>query len=155
METRTMKKSIMYLSMLFAVAVIAFTLQNVTANAQEVWTKSQLLAPADLNKTLMNPKAAQPIIYSIGYQAIIKNSIDIGAGGDKNNQKKLKQALSKVPKNADIVIYCGCCPFSTCPNVRPVFQMLTEMGYKNHKLLNIAQNIKVDWIDKGYAVKKK
>jgi hypothetical protein len=31
---------------------------------------------------------------------------------------------------------------------------LNDMGFKNHKLLNIPQNIKVDWIDKGYAVKK-
>ena len=140
--------------LLIALAMFAFALLTINATAQEPWTKNQLLAPAELNKTLNNPKAPKTYIYSIGYQAIIKNSIDIGPGGKQENQKKLKQQLSKLPKDANIVVYCGCCPFSSCPNVRPVFTMLTQMGFTNHKLLNIPQNIKVDWIDKGYAVKK-
>lgn len=149
-----MKSSKMNTLFFFAIALIAFALQIVSVSAQDPWKANQLLAPADLNTTLNNPKSPQPYIYSIGYQAIIKNSIDIGPGSDKENQKKLKQQLSKLPKDANIVIYCGCCPFSRCPNVRPVFKMLTDMGFKNHKLLNLPQNIKVDWIDKGYAVKK-
>jgi hypothetical protein len=135
-----------------AIFTLAFQMEK--SIAQEPWTAKQLLAPADLNKALNSSNGTKYYIYSIGYQAIIKNSIDIGAGRDKENQKKLKQQLSKLPKDANIVIYCGCCPFSTCPNVRPVFNMLNEMGFKNHKLLNIPQNIKVDWIDKGYAIKK-
>lgn len=149
-----MKKHGISLLSLFAFSLIAFAFHYIDASAQEPWTAKQLLAPSELNKTLNNPKAPQPIIYSIGYQDIVKNSIDIGAGQDKENQKKLKQKLSKLPKDANIVIYCGCCPFDRCPNVRPVFKILNDMGFKNHKLLNIPQNIKVDWIDKGYAVKK-
>jgi hypothetical protein len=137
-----------------AIAMMVIAFQNNFASAQEPWSKTQLLAPAELNKIINNPKAPKTYIYSIGYQAVIKNSIDIGAGGNKNNQNKLKQQVSKLPKDANIVIYCGCCPFATCPNVRPVFQMLTDMGFKNHKLLDLKQNIKVDWIDKGFAVKK-
>ncbi len=149
-----MKNTRINLVSFLAIAIMAFAFQIINAQAQDPWTAKQLLAPADLNKTLNNPKAPKTYIYSIGYQAIIKNSIDIGPGGEKENQKKLKQQLSKLPKDANIVIYCGCCPFSRCPNVRPVFLMLNEMGFKNHKLLNLPQNIKVDWIDKGYAVKK-
>lgn len=137
----------------FAIAVIAFALHIVNASGQEPWKANQLLSPADLNKTINNPKAPQPYIYSIGFDAIIKNSIDIGPGRDKENLKKLKQKISKLPKDADIVVYCGCCPFGSCPNVRPVFNMLNEMGFKNHKLLNLTKNIKVDWIDKGYSLK--
>lgn len=149
-----MKSSKMNTLSFFAMVLIAFAFQFVNVSAQDPWKANQLLAPADLNTTLNNPKSPQPYIYSIGYQAIIKNSIDIGPGSNKENQKKLKLQLSKLPKDANIVIYCGCCPFSRCPNVRPVFNMLNEMGFKNHKLLNLPQNIKVDWIDKGYAVKK-
>lgn len=137
----------------FAIAIFAFVLLSVDSQGSEPWTASQLMAPSELNKILNKPKAPQPIIYSIGYQAIIKNSIDIGAGNERENIKKLKQKLSKLPKNSNIVIYCGCCPFSRCPNVRPVFNLLNEMGFTNHKLLNLPQNIKVDWIDKGYAIK--
>ena len=135
-----------------AIFAISFAFQLVSARAEEPWKPSQLIAPADLNNVLNNPKAPKYYIYSIGYQSIIKNSIDIGPGFRTENQKKLQKLLNKLPKDANIVIYCGCCPFSSCPNVRPVFQMLNELGFKNHKLLNIPQNIKVDWIDKGYAI---
>jgi len=53
------------------------------------------------------------------------------------------------------VIYCGCCPFEHCPNVRPAFQLLNEMKFTNQKLLNLSTNLKTDWIDKGYPVAKK
>lgn len=135
-----------------AVAIVAFAFIMNSLQAQDPWKSSQLMAPLDLNKVLNNPKSPKHYIYSIGFQSIIKNSIDIGAGRDKENQKKFRQQVSKLPKDANIVIYCGCCPFSTCPNVRPIFNILNEMGFKNHKLLNLTQNIKVDWIDKGYAI---
>lgn len=149
-----MKNSKFNILSFLAIVVISFALQMINANAEEPWKPNQLLAPAELNKILNNPKAPKYYIYSIGYQAIVKNSIDIGPGRDLENQKKLKQQLIKLPKDANIVIYCGCCPFSSCPNVRPIFKILNDMGFKNHKLLNIPQNIKVDWIDKGYAIKK-
>jgi hypothetical protein len=60
--------------------------------------------------------------------------------------------LEKLPKDASIVVYCGCCPYRSCPNVRPAFNLLNSMGFKNHKLLDLPQNIKVDWIDHGYPV---
>jgi len=149
-----MKNTKINLLAFLAIVVIAITFQITNAKAGEPWQPNQLMEPAELNKIINNPKAPKTYIYSIGYQAVIKNSIDIGAGNKIENQKKLKEQLKKLPKDANIVIYCGCCPFSRCPNVRPVFLMLSEMGFKNHKLLNLPQNIKVDWIDKGYAIKK-
>lgn len=149
-----MKKALINKWSFLAIAIVAFVFQINIAKAGEPWTGSQLMEPAELNKILNNPKLPQPIIYSIGYQAVIKNSINIGAGGNKETIKKLRKLLSKLPKDSKIVVYCGCCPFGPCPNIRPVFLLLNEMGFKNHKLLNLAHNIKVDWIDKGYAVKK-
>jgi hypothetical protein len=61
--------------------------------------------------------------------------------------------LSTLPKDANIVIYCGCCPFVKCPNIRPAFTLLNKMGFKKHKLLNLSHNVKTDWIDKGYPVR--
>ena len=80
----------------------------------------------------------------------IKNSIDIGPARDSLNIIKFKEQLSKLPKDAPIVIYCGCCPFEHCPNIRPAFALLNEMKFTRHKLLNIEHNIKTDWISKGY-----
>jgi hypothetical protein len=121
---------------------------------EEPWTPGQLLAPAELAKTIGDPAAKQPMVFSIGPGAVIRGSIDIGPGRDSNNIKKLRQQLSQLPKDANIVIYCGCCPFVHCPNIRPAFALLNEMKFTHPQLLNIEHNIKTDWIDKGYPVAK-
>jgi hypothetical protein len=139
--------------LLFVITASAFAFNMLTSSgAAEPWTAQQLLNPADLAKTLNNPKAPQPIIYSIGMQAIIKNSIEIGPAMMKDNLNNLKAKLEKLPKNSNIVIYCGCCPFERCPNVRPPMELLKAMQFTNYKLLNLPQNIKVDWIDHGYPL---
>ena len=138
---------------ILVIVFIAIAFQSAHAQKNnEPWTEKQIIEPAELVKILNNTKAAQPIVYCIGPQALIKNSIYIGSTRDKNNLNKLKQLLEKQPKNANIIIYCGCCPFDRCPNVRPAFNLLNEMKFKNQKLLNLSRNIKVDWIDKGYPV---
>ena len=118
--------------------------------AEDPWKASQLLAPADLANTINDPKAPQPLIFCIGPGAVIKNSIDIGPARDTLNLEKFKLQLSKLPKDAPIVIYCGCCPFEHCPNIRPAFTLLNNMKFTRHKLLNIEHNVKTDWIGKGY-----
>lgn len=149
-----MKTTTITLKMVYIAAFIAFVLQACAAanGGGDPWTKQQLMEPADLAKVLNDPQAPQPIVFNIGPQAVIKNSIDIGPAKDKTNLKKFREQLEKLPKDANIVIYCGCCPFSRCPNVRPAFSLLNEMGFKNQKLLNLTHNIKVDWIDHGYPI---
>ena len=148
----TMKTKISII-LLFAITSTAFAFNLLASpGASDPWTSQQLLNPADLAKTLNNPKAPQPIIYSIGMQAIIKNSIEIGPAMIKDNLNNLKARLEKLPKNSNIVIYCGCCPFERCPNVRPPMELLKGMQFTNYKLLNLPQNIKVDWIDHGYPL---
>ena len=148
-----MKKTKIIILSLFVLAYIASAFQSISGkNDGEPWTKQQLLEPTDLAKTLNNTKAAQPMIYCIGPQAIIKNSVEIGSAQVPSNLKNFKQQISRLPKNANIVIYCGCCPFDVCPNVRPAINLLNEMKFTNFKLLNLPRNIKVDWIDHGYPI---
>lgn len=118
----------------------------------EPWMANQLMPPAELANIINDKNAPPPILFSIGPGAIIKGSVDIGPAHEKGNITKLRDALSKLPQNANIVIYCGCCPFEHCPNIRPAFELLKEMKFTNQKLLNLQTNIKTDWIDKGYPV---
>jgi thiosulfate/3-mercaptopyruvate sulfurtransferase len=119
-------------------------------NKPEPWTSSQLMAPADLAALLNNSNAKKPIVYSVGPGALIKGSVDLGPAHEKENFDKLKAALGRLPKNADIVIYCGCCPFDRCPNIRPAFTLLNEMQFTHARLLNLEHNIHTDWVAKGY-----
>ena|SRR3569832_999338 len=143
-----MNKIVYFAFVLIAVAAFAFQ------NQKDTWTEKQLMAPAQLAKIINDPAAKKPLIYNIGFGGGIPGSIDIGAGRDKASIDKLKEALAKVPKDADIVVYCGCCPFAKCPNVRPAMEAVNEMKFTNAKLLNLATNMKTDWIDKGFPVQK-
>ncbi|MDB5277339.1 MAG: hypothetical protein JWR61_2294 [Ferruginibacter sp.] len=118
----------------------------------EPWKPSQLMPPADLAAIINNKTDTKPLIISIGPDALVKGSIDIGPANDKGNLIKLKQFLAKEKKDRNIVIYCGCCPFEHCPNIRPAFALLNEMKFTNHKLLSLQHNIKIDWINKGFPV---
>ena len=113
------------------------------------WTADQLIEPSELAKNLKSNKNL-PIIFSVGPGALIPNSIDLGPAKDEENLKKLKEHLKKLPRNKRVVIYCGCCPFEHCPNVRPAIQLLNKMKFTNFRLLDLPKNIKADWIDKGY-----
>jgi hypothetical protein len=66
----------------------------------------------------------------------------------------LKRAVEKVPKNREIILYCGCCPWAACPNVRPAIDLLHQLGFKEVKALVIASNLEADWTAKGYPLEK-
>lgn len=123
-----------------------------SAQSGEPWTAKDLIEPAALANMIKDAKTQKPLIYNIGPLAGIKGSIAIGSTRDPVNLDKLRKALVSVPKDKMIVIYCGCCPFRNCPNIRPAFALLKEKGYKNAKLLYVSQNLKVDWTDYGYPM---
>ncbi len=125
-----------------------------TINGPEPWTADQLLPPADLAAVINDPNGKKPVIICVGPGALIKGSIDTGPAKEKENLEKLRKRLSELPKNTNIVIYCGCCPFEHCPNIRPAFRLLNEMNFSNIHLLNLQNNIKTDWIEKGYPQQK-
>ncbi|MEO6838137.1 MAG: rhodanese-like domain-containing protein [Ginsengibacter sp.] len=133
----------------FLFAFIFFSFQQCAAQKEGNWTKDQLIEPADLAQTLQANKAI-PVIYCVGPGVVIPHSIDIGATSEENNLQRFKAALEKIPRATNIVIYCGCCPFEHCPNVRPAISVLKEMNFTNYHLLNLPNNIKKDWIAKGY-----
>lgn len=145
-----MKKKRIISSLFGIVVLLGLVLAQAGWKKAEPWRPEQLMEPSVLAETINTPSAKKPLIISIGPAASIKTSIGVGPGSEAENLAKLEKLLSKEPKNREIVIYCGCCPFKNCPNVRPAFTKLNEMGFTNHKLLNLAKNLKTDWLDKGY-----
>jgi thiosulfate/3-mercaptopyruvate sulfurtransferase len=136
---------------------LALVFVSVTAfnNVQtEPWTPEQLMSPEKLADAISDSNAVKPLIISIGPVDLIKGAIKVGPVKEKNNLDNLKNLLSKEDRKKFIVIYCGCCPFKDCPNIRPAFSLLTQMKFTNHKLLNLPTNLKVDWINHGYPMNK-
>ena len=135
-----------------SISILGLILIIVAFKTEEPWKANQLLAPSELANNLNDTKAKHPLIISIGEDALIKGSIQIGAITKTENVVKLKILLSETEKSIAIVVYCGCCPFEDCPNIRPAFELLNSFEFTNHKLLDLPHNIKVDWIDKGYPI---
>lgn len=144
-----MKTKKFFQIIIFAFAVMGFQKTMAQQAKPENWTKDQLIEPANLTQ-ILNDNEKIPLIYCVGPGVVIPHSIDIGMTRDEKNIQKLRDSLSNVPRDADIVIYCGCCPFDHCPNVRPAIALLNEMKFTNYHLLNLPHNIKTDWIAKGY-----
>lgn len=137
------------------IAILVFAFRGrIFRSGPDPWTEKQLMQPAALAHILNEPNSKKPVILSIGFGGGIKGSKELGAADDKEGIENLKKELSGLSKDADIVIYCGCCPFEDCPNVRPAFELLNQMKFTNHKLLNLSQNLKVDWIDNGYPMER-
>ena len=118
----------------------------------EPWRPDQLMAPKDLADIIDSTTAVKPLIISVGPAGLIKGAVDIGPTHEKDNLNKLKKLLKNENKDREIVIYCGCCPFKNCPNIRPAFSLLNSMKFTKQKLLDLSHNLKADWINYGYPM---
>jgi hypothetical protein len=140
-------KKIIYLLTALTVVLLSFK-----KSQTEPWTPEQLMQPDTLAAIINDPTATKPLIISIGPVNLIKGAIRTGPAKEKENFNELKKLLANEDKKKSIVIYCGCCPFKDCPNIRPAFSLLNEMKFTNHKLLNLPHNLKVDWINHGFPM---
>ncbi len=119
------------------------------------WTPTDLIQPAQLAARLKGPPAARPLIYYVGFAVLyrskhIPGAEFIGPGNKQEGLQALREAALKHPRTREIVIYCGCCPWDHCPNLRPAFIMLRELGFKRVKVLSLPTSFPKDWIEKGY-----
>ncbi|HWZ15402.1 MAG TPA: hypothetical protein VNW95_09210 [Mucilaginibacter sp.] len=116
------------------------------------WTARQLMEPGELATALNSPNTGKPVIFNIGAVEDIKGAKHIGAVSKTETLESFKKALYGLPRDTKIVIYCGCCPFAKCPNIRPAFSLLAGLGFTNIKVLDLPVNLKTNWRDKGYPM---
>jgi len=116
------------------------------------WKSVELMEPGELNAAITAKKA--PVIFNTGTVEDIKGAIHIGSINEPANLEKFKAALASHSKNTEVVIYCGCCPFGKCPNIRPAYKQLKDMGYTNIKVLNLYVNLRQNWTTEGYPLAK-
>ncbi len=107
----------------------------------------------------MLPGSKKPLVLQVGShvlyaEAHIPNAEYVGAAGTSAGLEGLRQRVSRVRKDRTLVIYCGCCPWGRCPNIRPAYEQLQTLGFTHVKVLYLAENFGTDWVDKGYPVAK-
>ena len=122
-------------------------------DAVNPWPKANLIEPAPLAQEIES--AHPPTIICVAFPVLYRNkhirhAVLAGPGSKPDGLEALKQAVSKLSKDADIVIYCGCCPMVKCPNIRPAYRTLAELGYSHVRVLDVPTNMHVDWFEKNY-----
>jgi rhodanese-related sulfurtransferase len=93
-----------------------------------------------------------PVLYRSTH---IPGSVFAGPGSKDEGIADLKKAVASQPHTREIILYCGCCPFDRCPNIRPAFAALRALGFTNVRAVSLPANLKTDWIDKGYPIEKR
>ena len=115
-----------------------------------------LVQPADFAAQLA-AKGPRPAVFMVGPNVLyrskhIPGSVFAGPGRDEAGLAILKAEAGELPHDKEIVVYCGCCPYEMCPNVRPALETLRQMGFTRVKALMIPTNFATDWVDHGYPV---
>src|SRR2546430_17252754 len=84
----------------------------------------------------------------------VPNASFHGTTSTEQGLAELKAWATSLPRSTELVIYCGCCPMDKCPNIRPAYTTLSNMGFKKLRVLVLPTSFAVDWADKGYPMQK-
>jgi rhodanese-related sulfurtransferase len=102
-------------------------------------------------------KGTHAAVFQVGPNVLyrgkhIPGSVYAGPASRPEGLELLKQAVDKLARDRESILYCGCCPWGNCPNVKPAMEMLKQMGFTHAKAMYIETNFAKDWTDKGYPV---
>ena len=141
-----------------AAIVLSLLLSSYASGQASSIPTSRLINPEDRVKVLKMGKE-KPLILEVGphilfAQAHIVGSEYAGAASTEAGLSQLRKRVESVQRSQFIVLYCGCCPWSHCPNVKPADDALTAMGFTNLKVLYLSDNFGTNWVDKGYPTAK-
>jgi len=120
---------------------------------------SRIIQPEELVKILQSSKGEGLLMIQVGShvlyeQAHIPGSEYIGPASREVGLGELRKRVESLPHGKLIVLYCGCCPWNHCPNVKPAHDLLQSMGFTNVRVVHFADNFGANWVEKGYPVAK-
>ena len=141
----------------FAALALAVAVSAGSKKDEDPWMTEQMVQPAQLVAGLQG--GARPTVIYVGFKTLyagahIPGAVYHGPGSTAQGISELKEFSATLPKGADVVLYCGCCPLEKCPNLRPAFRALKEMGISRLRVLILPNNFNADWVEKGYPIHK-
>ena len=139
--------------------ILVPTIRGDEKQATDPWSVGQIVQPAELARELNGKSGTQPTVVYVGFRTLfagghIPGATFHGSASTDQGLSELKKWADALPRATDLVIYCGCCPFEKCPNIRPAFSTLNGMGFKKLRVLALPTNFATDWADKGYPLQK-
>ena len=126
----------------------------------ETLPTSHLVQPSDLARELASASTDSRLtIVYVGFRALfagghIPGATYHGSASTPQGLAEIKKWDASLPRTTNLVIYCGCCPFERCPNIRPAFALFRDLGFTHVRVLELRTSFAADWADKGYPVEK-
>jgi hypothetical protein len=114
--------------------------------------QAQLIQPEALDKLLKGARADKPLILQVGSHVLYADAHIPGA--QYTGPAGLQGRVESLPRAKLIVLYCGCCTWNRCCNVSPAFTKLRSMGFTNVRVLYLADNFGISWVNKGYRAEQ-
>jgi thiosulfate/3-mercaptopyruvate sulfurtransferase len=124
------------------------------------WTRAQVLEAADLVRELGNSKGGTaPAIVYVGFRTLfagghVPRASFHGTASKEEGLRELRKWAGALPRSTNLVIYCGCCPFDHCPNIRPAYTAVDDLGFTHVRVLVLPTSFAADWVEKGYPIEK-
>lgn len=124
------------------------------------WTAAETVSPADLvSEIARTGEAGKPVVVCTAPAFLYRNghvpgALFHGPASSASGLEDLKNWAQTMSRSANVVLYCGCCPMEECPNVKPAFTALRDLGFTRLRVLILPNNFGTDWVDKGYPVEK-
>lgn len=149
-------------TVLAMIVVLAASLSTFASHSdanKDPWSASQTVEPSALAAEISSAKSAKPTIVYVGFRPLyegahIPGASYHGATGKPEGLADLKAFAQPLPRDTNLVIYCGCCPLEKCPNIRAAFTALNDMGFTHLRVLLLPTDFNTDWITKGYPTDK-
>jgi hypothetical protein len=137
----------------------AVTLNFALAAPTDPWTAAQTVQPAQLVAELQMEKDPHVQVVYVGPRTLyngghIPGAVFYGPGSSEQGIADLKKYAATLAKHSDLVLYCGCCPLEKCPNLRPAFTALKDVGFARLRVLILPTSFNTDWVEKGFPVQK-
>jgi thiosulfate/3-mercaptopyruvate sulfurtransferase len=143
----------LFVTLLTIISFSSFAQEAKSTETVNPWKKEQILPTKVLvDKLKANNSLDLPVILNVGPMQNIKTAQLVGAVNYEFGMMRLKDKLSGMDKTMDVVFYCGCCSYKTCPNIRPAYEAATKAGFKKVWVLDLPIGIDEDWVKKGYPV---
>jgi len=134
--------------------LLIFAATTAAYSQTPLWTKEQLMPTKDLAEKIKTNAKDKPIVLNVGPMELIKTAVDVGRATSVTGIEKIKSTVAMENKNRVVVVYCGCCSYASCPNIKPAYDALISAGFKNAKVLELPEGIKPDWVAKGYPMEE-
>jgi thiosulfate/3-mercaptopyruvate sulfurtransferase len=138
-------------------AAVAFALSQYPAKQEDPLPpgSNQLIQAEELAQAIKAVR--KPVVLYVGpksiyVQAHIPGAENIGPVSRPEGMEKLRARVASLAKDSPVVIYCGCCPWDHCPNIRPAYAELKKAGITSVRVLYLENSFGANWKDKRLPV---